>query len=94
MNEERSLGGALESGFGGGVLLGAKLYIVSESSGIKFESSEVAEVSGEFVVALGRGVVCLLGDGIPKVGRVEALEHQNVMRWKIAVESAVLWVSW
>ena len=57
MNEERSLGGALESGFGGGVLLDAKLLVVSESSGFKFESSVVGEVSGEFFVALGRGVV-------------------------------------
>ena len=72
--------GALESGFGGGVLLDAKLLVVSESSACKFESPDVGEVSVEFFVALGRGVVCLLGDDIPKVGRVEALEHQNAMR--------------
>ena len=74
------MGAALEIGFGGGVLLGAKLPVVSEISASKFESLEVGETSVEFFVALIRGAVCLLGDGMPEVGRIEALEPQNVMR--------------
>ena len=62
------MGGALESGFGGGVLLGAKLLVVSENSAFKFELLDVGGSSGEFLAAFGRGMLCFVGNDMPKVG--------------------------
>ena len=80
VNEDRSLGGAVEGGFGGGVLLIDNLVaaVVSGSLASKLEPAISGRVCVEACVGLGRGAVVLFADDMREVGWAE--KHSTTKR--------------
>ena len=73
------MGGAVESGFGGGVLFSGNLVavVLCGSSTCKLELPIVGGVCVDSCVGLGGGTVLLFADGIWVVGRAERYSSTN-----------------